>query len=160
MVVDGVGTTKDITIYKVLYSANPRKITVRRTTLNLTLAQTHRQTDRHTKNNNNNKKKKKKKNRFSFRRHVKFSLCLVNMCRNHHRWNLRRLSKIHSHVDISFYLHVDVSFTRGGSFTSTGPVHTYMSRSHVEDQVTRRDPVYRLGIGCPWSSTCNLYLLV
>ena len=38
----------------------------------------------------------------------------------------------------------DVSFTGGGSFTSTGPVHIYMSRSHVEDPVTRRDPVHRL----------------
>ena len=31
-----------------------------------------------------------------------------------------------------------------------------MSRSHVEDPVTRRDSVQRLGIGCPWSSTCNI----
>ena len=50
----------------------------------------------------------------------------------------------HSQVDISFHSHVDVSFTGGGSFTSTGPVHIYMSRSHVEDPVTRRDPVHRL----------------
>ena len=39
---------------------------------------------------------------------------------------------------------MDVSFTGGGSFTSTGPVHTCMSSSHVEDPVTRRDPVHRL----------------
>ena len=64
MVAFSVGTSKDIMIYEVLYSAKPRKISfniilskaVRRTALNLTLAQ--------------KKKKKKKKKKFSFRRHV------------------------------------------------------------------------------------------
>ena len=43
-----------------------------------------------------------------------------------------------------------VPFTRGclvhgwRAFTSTGPVHIYMSRSHVEDPDPRRDPVHRL----------------
>ena len=143
----GVGTLKDITIYEVLYSEKPRKkprkisfniilskaeSPVRHSALNLTLAH--------------------KKIRFSFRRHVYFSLCLVNTCRNHLQNPFTR-----RHL---------VPFTRGclvhawRSFTSTRPVHKYMSRSHVEGPVTRRDHVHRLGIGCLWSSTCNLHLLV
>ena len=121
-VVFGVGTSKDITIYEVLYSTKRRKISfniilskaVRRNALNLTLAHIHTHTHTH--------QKKKKR--------------------------------------ISSNSHVGISFTHGGSFTSTGPVHTYLSRSNVEDPVTRRHPVHRLGIGCPWSSTCNMYHLV
>ena len=68
-VVFGIGTSKDITIYEVLHSAKPRKISfnvilskaVRRTALNLTLAHTHSHKKTKKKQKKKNKKKKQKK---------------------------------------------------------------------------------------------------